>query len=120
MKGISERKLGQEEVAFVLGSFDAGEVQQMLRERCRSAALEFCIALIQQEVELLCGRAFSRKGDSLYHRGGSEECSVIVGDGKISIRIIAFLSSSGSSLSPPLPPFSGASSKSGGRWRALL
>ncbi len=61
MKGISERKLGQVEVESILGFFDQGEVQEMLRERCRNAALEFCIALIQEEVDLLCGQAFSRE-----------------------------------------------------------
>ena len=86
MNNTSRRALNQEKVVEIRRNLSGFALQDELRERCRSAALEFCEALLQQEVEALCGAPFARKGEGQYHRGGSEETTVIVEDGKVRMR----------------------------------
>ena len=86
MKHTSVRELNQEELLSVVGAAGSAELQKALRERCRNAALEFCEALLREEVESLCGKQFSRKDEFLFHRGGSERTSVIIDNGKERIK----------------------------------
>lgn len=62
------------------------ELQKLLKERCKEAALALGMDLLEQEVEERCGRAFSRKGEGYSYRGGSEKSSMILDGGKVSIR----------------------------------
>jgi len=62
------------------------ELQRILRERCKEAALALGMDLLEQEVEERCGKSFSRKGDDLAYRGGSEKSYMILDGGKTSIR----------------------------------
>ena len=61
---------------------DARELQEELLERCKRAALAMGAALLEEEVSALCGSPFSRKGENLCHRGGSDETSIIVSGAK--------------------------------------
>jgi len=60
-----------------LESLSSREIQQMLFDESRQATLALGVRLLQDEVEELCGRPFQRKQESLFHRGGSEESSLI-------------------------------------------
>lgn len=61
-------------------------IEQALLERSRQAALAFGVELLEQEVSELCGAPFVRKGDSLFHRGGSEKSSVLLDGARLPIR----------------------------------
>ena len=86
MKKTSVQVLNQERIAAVYSTVSAEGMQAELRQRCRNAALLLCEAILESEVETLCGAPFARKGERLNHRGGSEETTVIVEDGKVRIR----------------------------------
>lgn len=53
------------------------EIQQMLFDESKQATLALGVRLLQDEVEELCGRPFQRKREALFHRGGSEESSLV-------------------------------------------
>jgi len=52
------------------------DLQKLLKERCKEAALALGMDLLEQEVEERCGKSFSRKGEGLAYRGGSEKGDV--------------------------------------------
>ena len=62
------------------------EIEVMLMERGKLAALSFGMELLEQEVGLLCGKPFERKREELCHRGGSERSSILVDGAKYPIR----------------------------------
>lgn len=62
------------------------EIQTMLMERGRLAALSFGMELLEQEVGLLCGRPFERKAGSLCYRGGSEKTRLVIDGAKYQVR----------------------------------
>lgn len=62
------------------------EVETMLMERGRLAALSFGMELLEQEVGLLCGRPHQRKHGELCYRGGSEKSSILIDGAKYPIR----------------------------------
>lgn len=62
------------------------EIETMLMERGKLAALSFGMELLEQEVGLLCGRPFERKAGGLLHRGGSEKSNLFVDGVKYPIR----------------------------------
>lgn len=62
-------------------------IQEMLMSRAKNAVLATAIELMEQDMEMLCGRPFARKRDAdLCHRGGSELTSLMVDGAKHSIR----------------------------------
>lgn len=54
------------------------EIREMVSMQMRGSALALVQGLFTEEVESLCGKAFSRKSDELCHRGGSDPGSVIL------------------------------------------
>lgn len=62
------------------------EIEMMLMERGRLAALSFGMELLEQEVGLLCGRPHERKRGELCYRGGSEKSSILIDGAKYPIR----------------------------------
>jgi len=62
------------------------EIETMLMERGRLAALSFGMELLEQEVGLLCGRPHERKRGELCYRGGSEKTSILIDGAKYPIR----------------------------------
>jgi transposase-like protein len=52
----------------------------------RDSALAFVYGLFVEEVEALCGPAFSRKGADGYHRGGSDPGSVILEGQRLKVK----------------------------------
>lgn len=85
MKKSAKSKKNQAEIVNIFSGLEPEEIQLLMRERAKTAALNMGIMLLEQEVEELCGAMFSRKGDSHYHRGGSEQSSIIAGGGKYQI-----------------------------------
>ena len=73
-------------IVSIFSSLDPEAIQEVLRERCKQAALAFGVELLEHDVEKLCGASFARKAEGLCWRGGSEESSIIVGNQKIQIR----------------------------------
>lgn len=61
------------------------ELQTMLMENCRSAALSLAVELLNQEVESLAGTKFSHKADSQCRRGGSDRSKIVLGGEKMQI-----------------------------------
>jgi hypothetical protein len=59
------------------------DLQDLLRENCKTAVLKLGLELLEQGVRSFCGEPFSRKADGQFHRGGSEMTSMIVDGGKI-------------------------------------
>jgi transposase-like protein len=62
------------------------EIQTMLMERGKLAALSFGMELLEEEVGILCGRPFERKEGGLYYRGGSEKTRLVIDGVKYPIR----------------------------------
>jgi putative transposase len=59
------------------------DVQKLLLERAKTAVLTTAVALMEQDMEVLCGKPFARKSDGeLCHRGGSEWTSLMVDGAK--------------------------------------
>lgn len=81
MKKISSEKISQ--LSHSLSSID---LQEMLLSRAKNAVLETVIYLLEQDMENLCGKGFSRKGGELCHRGGSELTSLMLDGAKHSFR----------------------------------
>lgn len=65
---------------------EARQIQEEMLDRCKHAALGMGIALLEEEVAARCGPAFSRKGEGLCRRGGSEPTSIIVHGAKYRVR----------------------------------
>lgn len=61
------------------------EIETMLMERGRIAALSFGMELLEQEVGLLCGKPHERKLGELCYRGGSDKSSILVDGAKYPI-----------------------------------
>lgn len=62
------------------------DLQDLLKARCKEAALQLGVDLLEQEVRELCGEPYSRKDGQGFYRGGSEESSMILDGGKVSFR----------------------------------
>ena len=62
------------------------EIQEEILGRCKQAALSMGMALLEEEVAGLCGPAFSRKGEGLSYRGGSDQSSIIIQGAKYRIK----------------------------------
>lgn len=63
------------------------DVAELLMESAKNALLATAMELMKQDVERLCGKAFSRKlSEDRCHRGGSETTSLMVDGGKHSMK----------------------------------
>lgn len=62
------------------------DIENVLMERGRLAALSLGMELLEQEIGLRCGRPFQRKNGELLYRGGSEESSILIDGAKYPIR----------------------------------
>lgn len=58
------------------------DMEAILMERGRLAALSFGLELLEQEVGLRCGRPFERKSGELLYRGGSQKSSILIDGAK--------------------------------------
>lgn len=83
----AEVPAGQPAVVNLFSLLSADNLQQMLIDRSRNAALALGVELLEQDVAALCGDKYLRKGpDQLCHRGGSEESSIILDGARYPIR----------------------------------
>jgi len=62
------------------------DLQRLLHNRCKEAALALGVDLLEQEVVEKCGAPFSRKTAEKCYRGGSEQSWIALNGGKASIR----------------------------------
>lgn len=83
MKRQSNDQSGQQ---LLTGLLSSRELQTMLMEDCRNAALKFARELMEQEVERLAGAKFSHKAEGQLWRGGTEDTRIIVGGEKMQVR----------------------------------
>jgi putative transposase len=86
MENRTQGKLRQSKISTIHSMLSGKEVQEMLLERTKTAALAFGVELLEQDVQALCGSPFSRKSDELCYRGGSEKSSLIVDGARYAIR----------------------------------
>jgi len=87
MNGKNFNQSRQPKAVNIASLLNAGQLQVMLLERCKTAALEFGIELLEQDVEALCGQRYERKqNDGLCHRAGSDETSIILDGVKVKTR----------------------------------
>lgn len=77
-----EPKRQPENLEKLLSSRD---IQELLLEDCRNAALSFARALMEQEVERISGPKFSHKSIGQVWRGGSDQTHIVVGGEKMSV-----------------------------------
>lgn len=78
---------GQPIFPAVADSLTPESLQHLLAEQARTAALAFGVALVQQDVERLCGPLFARKATQGWAwRGGSEESNIVVDGGRVTFR----------------------------------
>ncbi len=83
----TETSAGQPAILNLTSLLSAENLQQMLVDRSRNAALALGVSLLEQDVESLCGSPYARKsGAGLCHRGGSEETSIILDGARYPIR----------------------------------
>ena len=64
----------------------ADQIREMVHQQVRGAALSLIQGLLMEEVEVLCGKVFSRKGLEGYRRGGSDPGSVILQGQRIAVK----------------------------------
>lgn len=79
MKKPNQQALDRQQ-AFTVSSLD---IQKFMATRAKDAMAALGVELLEQEVELMAGRAFSRKGSKLAYRGGSAPTSLLVDGAKI-------------------------------------
>jgi putative transposase len=64
----------------------ADQIRKMIHQQVRGAALSLVQGLLLEEVEALCGRAFSRKGIEGHLRGDSDPGSVILQGQRMAVK----------------------------------
>lgn len=62
------------------------QIQEMVRQKMKSAALSMALELFNEEVEELCGKRFSRKGEERCHRGGSDDGRILVHGQRVKVK----------------------------------
>jgi putative transposase len=62
------------------------QIREMVRNHMRDSTLLFIHDLFREEIEGLCGPAYSRKGEDGYHRGGSDPGSVIFENQRVAVK----------------------------------
>jgi len=81
-KTISNEK--QEQILRVMSSYGAKELQAVIVEQMRTAALRMALNLLEEEASNFCGEPYSHGGQ--YLRGGSENGSVVINGAKYKIK----------------------------------
>lgn len=74
----------QESVLRVASSYKAKELQQLIVEQMRTAALKMALNLLEDEVENFCGNHYSH--GAAYLRGGNENGSVVINGARYKIK----------------------------------
>lgn len=62
------------------------QIRGVVHDRLRGATLQMVQDLFTEEVENMCGPAHCRKGDELYHRGGSDPGSVLLSGQRVAVK----------------------------------
>lgn len=62
------------------------QIQQLVHSQMKGAALKMAKSLFDEEVERLCGKRFSRKGDNYFLRAGNDPGSILVNGQKVKIK----------------------------------
>jgi putative transposase len=76
----------EKQVQSLHSFLDPEQLQAEILQRCKQAALSMGVALLEEEVSALCGPAYSRKGEQLCHRGGTESTRIVVAGAKYQIQ----------------------------------
>ena len=63
MKKLTFNNNNQAEIVSIFSSLNPEAIQEVLRERCKQAALAFGVELLEHDVEELCGASFARKAE---------------------------------------------------------
>lgn len=74
------------QTSFRVVSDAYSQARELVHSQLRSATLSLVSELYRQEVEELCGKAFSRKGADGAYRGGSDPSTVLVNGQRVSVR----------------------------------
>jgi len=74
------------QTSFRVVSDTFSQVKALVHTELRRATLELVMELYRQEVDDFCGAPFSRKGESGFHRGGSDPTSVLVNGQRMEVR----------------------------------
>jgi len=72
--------------SFSLVQDTFGQIRELVASQMRGAALDLLQGLFREEVERLCGKPFSRKGEAGFYRGGSDPGSVILSGQRIKVK----------------------------------
>lgn len=83
---MSTKVLRGYQPAFEVVEDIRSQIRERVRNEMRDAALTLVHDLFFEEVESLCGRAFSRKGVDGCHRGGSDRGSVILEGQRVQVK----------------------------------
>lgn len=84
MKITDKTRTNQASIALLK---DAGEeIRKAVREQMRNSVLQMIQGIFDQEVEELCGKPFSRKSKSEFHRGGWDKSSVKLGGQRVQVK----------------------------------
>ena len=78
------RKINQPSFSIIEDPTD--QIREMIHQQVRGAALAMVQGLLLEEVETLCGKAFSRKGGEGLRRGGSDPGSVILQGQRVGVK----------------------------------
>ena len=81
MKKTVKIKENQGVIVPVIKSLNSEALQEEVRIRVRTSMLELGAELLEQEVEELCGKRYSREG--AYYRHGQEPCTIMVEGAKL-------------------------------------
>lgn len=83
---MSTRVRKKNQRSFTIIPNARGQIRAMVRQQLRDATLNLIQDLFLEEVEALCGPAFSRKGDTTAHRGGWDPGSVALEDQRMAVK----------------------------------
>ena len=62
------------------------QIKQLVQYQMRGAALGMALKLFDKEVLDLCGEKFSHKNGDFYHRGGSDDGSIIIHGQRVAVK----------------------------------
>ena len=83
---MSTKVRGNYQPSFSIVQDPADQIREMIQQQVRGAALSMIQGLLLEEVERLCGKAFSRKVEEGCRRGGSDPGSVIVQGQRVAVK----------------------------------
>lgn len=86
MKRKNSTEDSQSKIINLNSLLSSKQLQNMLMNRAQNAAMALGVELLEQEVQSLCGAPFSRKGEEFFHRGGSDQTSIILDGVKYPIK----------------------------------